>query len=494
MFKHLKKGDHKSKETRMDHSITHVSGSHDHLKTGHSAVTVASKATKPTLIGHGSYGYIFYPSLLLEKEENEDNEPPANDVTEDPSGNGIAEDASGQTLISAPAPVLPSRRVSKLMTTVDATKEMTRYNIFKHSDPYCLFHLGKLTLARPSRDNARILSTLRDGDAILKNLDNYRVITMEYGGDTARDFAFGYHCKIKSGVYNQTTKHEVAQFWKEIFRLVRGIQNMIHTGIVHHDIKPSNVVYNKETNRINLIDFGLVNPMKTIRTKAITNKYAYTIFYYNMPPDLFFFEKKRFERWLAYTPLERETHLESFLTSWVDERPPPEKKTPGTEINTATSRTSSEPYEDEYSFLDSVNLIVKELKHLNEFERYLVKCHKWVNEMSYAKGPRTTCYDHSKPPPLFIDRAYETFRDFLLNDILLCPDFDTFLQSSMDTLDIYGLGQTLMFFLVNMYYYLPREFVLDMYALILDMVTCNPLRRISVDQLLDKCVSILRRL
>jgi serine/threonine protein kinase len=485
MFKHLKKGDHKSKDTRMDHSITHVSGPQDHRNTGSAAATVASKAAKPVLIGHGSYGYIFYPPLVLDDEE-----PPASvvteDATEDASGNGTAEDISGQTL--------PSRRVSKLMTTTDALKEMTRYNIFKVADPHRLFHLGKLTLARPSRDNARILSTLRDGDAILKDLDNYRVITMEYGGDTARDFSFGYRCKIKAGVYNKATKHEVAQFWRETFRLVRGIQNMVHTGIVHHDIKPSNVVYNKETNRINLIDFGLVNTMKTIRTKAITNKYAYTIFYYNMPPELFFFEKKRFQRWLAYTPSEREAHLESLLTSWVDERPPPEKNTPGSDVNTATSRASSEPYEDEYSFMDSVGLIVKELKHLDEFEKYLVKCHALVNELGYAQGPRTTCYDHIKAPPLFIDRAYETFRDFLLNDILLCPDFDTFLQSSMDTLDIYGLGQSLMYFLVNMYHYLPPDFILDMYALILDMVTCNPLQRISIDQLLDKCVSILRRL
>ena len=58
------------------------------------------------------------------------------------------------------------------------------------------------------------------------------------------------------------TKKKVNEFWVESHRLFRGLLVFKKYGIVHHDLKPQNLVYNIKTGRINFIDFGHMRNFK----------------------------------------------------------------------------------------------------------------------------------------------------------------------------------------------------------------------------------------
>jgi len=395
--------------------------------------------SRPKIIGHGSYGHIYYPALLWEPED-------------------VAEEMPGD---------IRPNQVAKLMREKEATKEMAKYRIFQRADPDAQFHLGNLRMARPSPQNAAVLSSMSDGKRIVRDLDNYRMILMDYGGMTARDYANKCRAYAVAGAYNSAFKRDVFAFWKDTRRLVHGLQAMAHHGVVHHDIKPSNLMYDVSGKRLNLIDFGLVNHTDHICKRARQGNYHLGIFYYNMPPELYFYDRARFEYWSRSSPEDREELLDEVLQSWQAARVAPTSTAP-----TATDLDT--PYDEvEYSYADTMKLTERELKYLAEFERTL----------------------RSWQPGLTGPSLYQSMRDqfshFVLRELGGQRDFDTFLQTSVTTIDTYGLGHTLLYCLVNMYYYLPRPFTLGMYALIKEMLHHDMLHRITVPVLVESYEALI---
>jgi serine/threonine protein kinase len=397
--------------------------------------------SRPKIIGHGSYGHIYYPALWWEPED-------------------VAEEGPGD---------IRPNQVSKLMREKEATKEMTKYRFFQRADPDAHFHLGNLWMMRPSPQNAAVLSSLSDGERIVRDLDNYRMILMDYGGMTARDYANKCRAYAIAGAYNKAFKRDVLTFWKDTHRLVHGLQAMAHHGVVHHDVKPSNLVYDVSGKRLNLIDFGLVNHRDHICKRAQQGNYHLCIFYYNMPPELFFYDRARFKHWHRASPEDREGLLDEVLQSW---QVPAARVAPTSTAPTATDLDT--PYDEvEYSYTDSVKLTEREVKYLAEFERTL---RTWQ-------------------PGLTAPSLYQAMRDqfscFVVHELGAFPDFDTFLQASIATIDTYGLGHTLLYCLVNMYYYLPRPFTLGMYALIKEMLHHDMLHRITVPVLVERYQALM---
>ena len=62
---------------------------------------------------------------------------------------------------------------------------------------------------------------------------------------------------------NEEHRVLVKELWIEIFRIIYGIDELIHYGIVHHDLKFQNILYHETSKRANMIDFNLVKEMKT---------------------------------------------------------------------------------------------------------------------------------------------------------------------------------------------------------------------------------------
>jgi hypothetical protein len=188
-----------------------------------------------------------------------------------------------------------------------------------------------------------------------------------------------------------------------------------------------------------------------------------------MPPELFFYDRTRFKHWAQASPSDREGLLDEVLQSW---RVPAARVAPMTTAPTATGLDT--PYDEvEYSYTDSVKLAEREVKYLNEFERTL---RSWQPDLT--------------APSLF-QSMRDQFSCFVIHNLNTFPDFDTFLQASIATIDTYGLGHTLLYCLVNMYYYLPRPFTLGMYALIKEMLHHDMLHRITVPVLVESYEALI---
>jgi serine/threonine protein kinase len=59
--------------------------------------------------------------------------------------------------------------------------------------------------------------------------------------------------------------------------MLHGLSRMIQQGYVHLDIKPANILYNQNDNKLYLIDFGLISSLKHIKSEEgiLSHNYLY---------------------------------------------------------------------------------------------------------------------------------------------------------------------------------------------------------------------------
>ena len=74
-----------------------------------------------------------------------------------------------------------------------------------------------------------------------------KLLIMKDGGLNLADYLYD----IKG-----RTKEEIEMFLIELHRVILGVKVLNDNGIVHHDLKPQNIVYNPTEERMNFIDFG----------------------------------------------------------------------------------------------------------------------------------------------------------------------------------------------------------------------------------------------
>ena len=465
------------------------------------------------MIGTGSYGYVYHPCLFFLDVSSENMQ------------------IMQETIKNR------NNHVSKLLKKEFAEKELLRYELIRIADPYNNFHLGNMFMANPSRRNIPLLSIGDNGKEIIDNFEEYKLIIMKYGGKTLREYGNIIYNNKKTHVDASTTFHasspnasvlrtfasgsnhkyeqNIVIFWKDSIRLIQGVNCFIQNNIVHHDIKSANIVFdydedvdiNKCKNRSNYIDFGLSQSMESIYEKSKMSQYNYSIFYYNFPPELFLYDKERFEIFRNLNIKERTRWFNYICTSWIN---PPNKnnqcsKTDAVNIVEAagqraeclqqlTQKVTSSPEEfgqtpltegfdcllsnNSYdsddndfdnSFMDSTNQVISELKNTKLLEQYL------------------NCQNTK-------ENLIENFQKFLLYDIDKYPNFKSFIKKSLYTLDIYGLGQTLLYMLMHTYQYLPKSFVEKMYILLHKMTHNNVTERITIKNLLHEYTILLQLL
>mgnify|MGYP000359367012 CR=1 FL=1 len=90
--------------------------------------------------------------------------------------------------------------------------------------------------------------------------NNYKLLLMKYGGQDLQ--AFGEHVHKWKKTSNNIKKLEL--FWLEVSRLFRGLNAFNKAGVVHHDLKHPNIVYDEKSHRINFIDFGFMSKKNDI--------------------------------------------------------------------------------------------------------------------------------------------------------------------------------------------------------------------------------------
>jgi len=200
---------------------------------------------KYNIIGKGSYGYIFYPSIHQLDKNEPDNE----------------------------------KYISKLLLKEHAEIEINNYSIIKEFDSMYKYHLGVYEM------NVPIDLNLKEYD-LFKNekIEDLSLIITKYGGIDLHNFFL-----------NQKINYsDIILFLNEFYRILKGIKLFNDNNIIHHDINPQNIVYDISNNRLNYIDFGLTNLKENIIKDSYKSNNEYSIFHSSFPLESGFYNKDIF--------------------------------------------------------------------------------------------------------------------------------------------------------------------------------------------------------
>jgi serine/threonine protein kinase len=178
--------------------------------------------------------------------------------------------------------------ISKLMTEDDADAEMTGYKILEKIDPNHMYYPGP-----PQACDANPADpSIADSECSIldenPNVKEYRLLFYKDGGIDLDDFVEDHlDAYLKTNPQRQTDL-----FFLNAHHLLRGLKLYINNNFIHHDIKPSNIVFNQKTYTFNYIDFGL-SVVASELIKDIMAKKDYESFHWSYPMELGFTNFKK---------------------------------------------------------------------------------------------------------------------------------------------------------------------------------------------------------
>ena len=326
-------------------------------------------------------------------------------------------------------------KISKIMKDEHAQTEMLEYVGINKIDPDNKYHI-KPEKCSPnfSYEMKESVMKCKSGKDIIKDKDNYKLIVMKYGGPDLKQF-------FKNPMEDMPENRErVSDFWIEAVDLFKAVQLFIKNGMIHHDLKPENIVYDENKHSVKIIDFGLLQKKDNIIEESKDSDYWLSQFHFNFPPELFFYNKDRWDK----THEEEEEDLN-------ETRDNTEKR-----IDLFFNSKSREEY------LSSVD-----------------------NFITYVKSEDLH--------PQLEDSIKEEFLDFVEGKNKRM-NHDTLLKESIDTIDVYGLGLSLMYVLTHVNELMKPNIIKKLHELFMEMVQPDIRFRINIDNALRKYEGIIQTL
>jgi serine/threonine protein kinase len=317
--------------------------------------------------------------------------------------------------------------VSKIMEDSDVKKELDEYKKVSAIDKKSEFYLGKIKPfgCKPAKTDKTMnaIKECKSGRKFIRRMerkDDMSLIIMQYGGMTLEKFATSFNKFPKT----PTMTKYMESFWLEAHRLFRGIKLFVENGFIHHDIKPQNIVYNISNNRLNFIDFGLVQDKQEIIRDSKKDDYFMAIQHWSLPIEMQLYNKSLFDKC----------------------------------VNKPKGQVMEKYIKDS-------------IVTLSEISKYI----------------------YIKKSPLSRDYLENMDGDInnQINNYILKVDYDTFINKSIDTIDIYGVGFTLLYVLLETSHLISKDLAEDLYNLFFDMVTPDLSIRYSIDDALDSYEDIL---
>lgn len=344
-------------------------------------------SSSPEVIGEGTYGCVHNPSLKCS------NNPKIN----------------------------YKNRVSKTLSKSDSAKEMREYKGISKADKHNDFYLGKPVLCdiQDIPINREAISKCKIGNNVLKNLEKYKLIIMENGGENLETYSKDVRFRPISIENTKKCEH----FLLEVVRLLHGLLVFKEHDLIHHDLKPQNIVYNEKTGRANFIDFGIMqSKKKVVKTLLDGGSYNFAIFHWSFPWEATFLEKKSF------------TVIRSYRKSWL----------------TSDYRSRVGNY-----------------SHLQNFFYYSLDQN--ISDREYSEE---------------INRVFDDYDDFIANesDNFTYPQF---VNKCLDSMDTYGLGMALLYWLHSAKRHLDRSLIIGFQIIFGKMVSAKVSNRLTIEEALD---------
>jgi serine/threonine protein kinase len=317
-------------------------------------------------------------------------------------------------------------KVSKYMNANDANIEMGEYTEIQEIDEQNKYHLGIPVMCKFDKDNVTNVNAIRDCDAS----NNNTLLIMEDGGVNLKDFAIKYST-MENTPENQ---RQMELFWLECHRLFMGIKLFLNNNFIHFDIKPQNIVYDETKHRINYIDFGKSKDRNTMIDYYLTTDSMKQSFWWNYPPEIGFYAKNVYMEFV-------DNNAENTTTNkilWFDKL-----------IN-------------DYK----TNVKTKEIIAIK-------------NLLAFLKNPITI-------EKQMTNNFINDLRNFVINDTYDKTNHEQFLFDSTATVDIYGLGLSLMYVLTNTAHLIDNDAFKRLYNTFYDMMNANLSKRRKIDYLIAK--------
>lgn len=200
-------------------------------------------------------------------------------------------------------------KVSKIMTKKHSRTEMKEYDNIANVDKSKKFYLGKPVLCVPEDDDSAKRAVNMCERFRGNFIKDYNLLIINDGGNNLEQYAD----KMASLPKTPENIEKIEKFWIEAQRILLGLKVFNDNGIVHHDLKPQNIVYNEDTNRTNFIDFGLMTDMNTIRIESNLSKYKLGVPHWSFPLEMEFINKNSYLQ-LANLSNDQKSNCLNFLS------------------------------------------------------------------------------------------------------------------------------------------------------------------------------------
>ena len=176
-------------------------------------------------------------------------------------------------------------KVSKLMTRRAAKKEIEEYKFIKTVDKKKQFYPGPpIDCEVDEIDAAREMTPgkckLFEQDP---DINNYKLLIYNDGGYDLDKFTKMH----LDGYLAPNPRQQTDLFFLNAYNLFEGLRLFLMNDLLHHDIKPQNIVFDPATYRFNYIDFGLAEK-KNVLSLGIINETNHENFHWSYPLEFGF--------------------------------------------------------------------------------------------------------------------------------------------------------------------------------------------------------------
>jgi serine/threonine protein kinase len=331
-------------------------------------------------------------------------------------------------------------KIAKVMLTRHAKKEMKEYALISRADPKKQYYLGKPKTCK-IRDNAqtrRVIQMCKRGKRYLKDMDETSLMIMEDGGANLSMLA------KEMVTWKPTAENRaiVKQVLSEFGRMLEGVRVFLKHDIVHHDVKPQNVVYNVRTGRMNFIDFGLMRKRSAcIRSSRNSSNWSADYAHWSYPFETQFLNRDQYMAFAGKGAKEKSDYVKQVIANIENDNP-------------------DDKFTDAFYVLCS----------------YVIDTN--IKDARIQKMGR--------------DRVLQDYIQFLLEDMTVA-NYDRIMKRSFDTYDTYGLGMALARLTFSMKRLIDGGVYDALVGFSYELVHPNVLRRLTVDEAIVKYGAIFER-
>jgi serine/threonine protein kinase len=195
-------------------------------------------------------------------------------------------------------------KVSKILTKKNANNELKEFKLIQKADKKEDFHLGKPTSCFPDNnaENQTAINQCRRFNSF--EIEKYKLLLLKNGGADLSQI----EDKFKKLTVNTVNRRKLEHFWLDMSRILYGSKVLMDNGVVHHDLKQQNIVYNEDTGHVNFIDFGLMMTTKEMLQKAEGSRYPFGE-HWSFPPDILFYNYVDYNKLTSRTGKDRSNIL-----------------------------------------------------------------------------------------------------------------------------------------------------------------------------------------